>query len=469
MRVGISPRDAAWSLTAGIAGAAAFPPLGIWPLVLVSVVLFLFTLGRKPAGEARVIGLVYGLVFGLGTMYWFFGIFSIYAVTLVALMAGYFGLMATLIGMTSRQNILARALLTGCFAVAIEWLRGDAWYLRFPWYTAPHALAQSPAWIAACRWLGSYGLTFIVWTIAACAAFGKLRYALTFCLLPGFALLLPPIESPDRTALLVQIEESHRISSMLDSLPYQRVDLVVLPEYAYPDGIQRAIADSKGPVALARRFACPVIFGTVEGSYGERGFQNVAAVLDGDGQLVGTFPKQRPVPLMVDGLPGDRCPVFPLSVATLGIGLCYDFDAPAIAGSLSNSGATVLLAPTGDLMSWGGVQHVNHELLVRLRAVENDRWILRATTSGQSEAVDPHGYPSTECLGIDEVGTVTVRFGNRERRALGSKADWLGPVAAGLTLLWLAASLLGRKKGTAGRNEKRAEPSAAPDRGGRVV
>jgi apolipoprotein N-acyltransferase len=181
---------------------------------------------------------------------------------------------------------------------------------------------------------------------------------------------------------------------------------------------------------------CPVIFGTVEGSYGEPDFQNVAAVLDAQGNLVGTFPKQRPVPLMIDGRPGNRRPVFPFDFGTLGIGLCYDFDASAVAGSLTSSGATVLVAPTGDLMPWGRVQHVHHELLVRLRAVENDRWILRATTSGRSEAIDPHGMGSINYLDIGATGLVTVPFGSRSSFAPGSRLYFIGPVAAAASLLF---------------------------------
>jgi apolipoprotein N-acyltransferase len=435
MRLGISRQDAAWALTAAILGAAAFPPIGAWPLMPFSLILFLQTLAKKSSQEARGIGLFYGFLFGLGTMYWFFGIFGIYALSLVVLMAAYFGLLASLVGMTCSWPLLARCLAIGSFAVAVEWLRGDAWYLRFPWYTPPHALAQAPPLIAGCRWIGVYGLSFAVWCMAAATALGRPIYALAFLILPASFLLLPRIPEPDRTALLVQVEESHRVSGLLAGLPQRYVDLIVLPEYAFPDGIETGLNAERGPIAVAQKFNCPVVFGTVEGRYGEPRFQNVAAVVDENGCLLGTFPKQRPVPLMVDGLAGDRCPVFPVVDGTLGIGLCYDFDAPAVAGRLTASGATVLLAPTGDLVSWGRVQHLNHELLVRLRAVENDRWVLRPTTSGQTEAIDPHGFPSTESLGFGETGAVAVPFGYRDTFSLGSFAYWLGPIAAALTCL----------------------------------
>ncbi len=451
MRVGISTRDALWSLGSGLLGAAAFPPLGLWPLALISLFLFLRLIGCKNPSEARAIGLLYGFAFGLGTMYWLFGLFGVYALVLIVIMANYFVLLASLIAMTRDSPAAVRALAVTVFAIAVEWFRGDAWYLRFPWYTPAHALAQSPAWIACSHWIGTYGLSGLVWGIAAWAAFGKPYFALAYLLLPAGSFLLPAIEPPNLSAVLVQCEDTSKLEPLLSALPTKQVDLVVLPEYAYPFGIDTALKSKQGPVALAKRLDCPVIFGTVDGTYGAPNFQNVAAVLDGEGNLVGTFPKQRPVPLMVGGRPGDRRPVFPFSIGTLGIGLCYDFDAPAIAGSLTAAGATILVAPTGDLVPWGKVQHANHELLVRLRAVENDRWVLRATTSGRSEAVDPHGVPSSEHLDFGETGQIVVSFASSSRFALGGRLYLFGPLATGATIIFLlwSAWLMWRRRTTA--------------------
>jgi apolipoprotein N-acyltransferase len=146
-------------LAAGLLGAAAFAPLGIWPLILASLVLLLVLLGRRAPAEARQLGILYGLAFGGGTMYWLFGLFGLVAISFVGLMAAYFGLLANLIALVRDRPAWVRVALVALFAVAIDWLRGDAWYLRFPWYTAPHALAASPRWIAPAAWLGTYGLT----------------------------------------------------------------------------------------------------------------------------------------------------------------------------------------------------------------------------------------------------------------------------------------------------------------------
>jgi apolipoprotein N-acyltransferase len=443
LRVGVSFREGIGIVSAGLLGAAAFPPLGLWPLSLVSIWLFLRMLRDMTATEARSLGLLYGCVYGLGTMYWFFGIFGPYAISLIALMAGYFGLLSTLIGMSRGRPLLMRAGLIALFAVAVEWLRGDAWYLRFPWYTAPHALVASPAWIAPVRWIGTYGLSYLVWFLAAASALGRVHYALGFALIPTCSILLPAFAPPDRTALLIQAEEPFAIESLIADVQTAPIDLAVLPEYAFPYSLEAALVSKRGPATLARKLNCPVVFGTVEGSYGDPDFQNVAAVIGGDGNVWGTFPKQRPVPLMVDGKSGKRRPVFPLpdGEGTLGVAVCYDFDAPAIAASLVSQGATVLVAPTGDLMAWGRIQHVHHELLLRLRAVENDRWIVRATSSGRSEAIDPHGVPSSEQLDIGATGRLTVPYAHRSGVSLGGQAHVLGPVAGVLTVLVVVVDL----------------------------
>jgi apolipoprotein N-acyltransferase len=435
--LGVRPGQGALALAAGLLGAAAFWPLALWPLLLVSVAVFLRLLRDQDSQTARNIGLVYGLAFAGGTMYWMFGIFGALAVPLLALMAAYFGLLATLIALTRGQGVPARAALAALFAVAVEWLRGDAWYLRFPWYTPAHALAASPPWVAGARWLGTYGLDYVVWLVAAAGAFGRPVAWAGFLLLPACSLLLPPDGEPDRRALLLQTERAGGVEQIISKIAPEQVDLAVLPELAYTRPPEAALAGQNGPAALAYKTSSPVVFGAVEGTYGVMPFSNVAAVIAADGRLLGTFPKQRPVPLMVDGTPGDRRPVFPVDEGVLGVAICYDFDAPAVAGSLVAAGATVLVAPTMDAMVWGRAEHEHHALLFRLRAVENDRWLVRASTSGRTEVISPRGVPSKEGIEVGAAGSVVLPFAHRDSWALGGRLAFLGPVAGAATVLFV--------------------------------
>ena len=448
LRVGVTLKEGIGALVAGLLGAAAFPPLGLWPLSLVSIALLVHLLRDLDQNQARPVGLIYGLVYGSGTMYWLFspGLFGLMAIPLVALMAGYFGLFATLFGLTRHRPPLLRAALVALFAVAVEWLRGDAWYLRFPWYTVPHALAAMPAWVASVRWLGTYGLTYLIWLIAAWGALGGARYWLGFLVLPACSWLLPPFEPPDHKAIMIQVEKQEQVESLMVAVPTCDVDLAVLPEYAFTMSLDQTMRFKNGPAAFARRLKCPVIFGTtVDGNYGEPGFQNVAAVIDSFGEVLDTFPKQRPVPLMLDGRPGNRRPVFPLEQGTLGVAICFDFDNPDIAADLVAKGATVLVAPTGDLMTWCAMQHEHHGLLARLRALETDRWLLRATSSGRTEVIDPHGIPSREGIAVGETGYLVLGYGHRHGITWGGRAAVLGPMSAGLTVVALIV-LLGRAR-----------------------
>ena len=98
----------------------------------------------------------------------------------------------------------------------------------------------------------------------------------------------------------------------------------------------------------------------------------------------------------------------------LGVAICYDFDAPAITGELVRSGATVRARPTMDqIEEWSKAQHDHHALLFRLRAVENDRWLVRASSSGDFEAISPSGQPSQEGVEVGEVGHVVITFAHR--------------------------------------------------------
>jgi apolipoprotein N-acyltransferase len=454
--LGVTPRQGLLALAAGLLGAAAFWPLTFWPLILVSIAVFLRLLRDQDGRTARNLGLVYGAAFAAGTMHWMFRIFGGLAIPLLALMAAYFGLLATLVAQTRGLPVATRAALTALFAVAVEWLRGDAWYLRFPWYAPPHALAAAPPMVSGVRWLGVYGLSYVIWFIAAAGALGRPPVWVAFLLLPAGWLLLPSDGEPDRRVLLLQTETAS-VEQLTPDVPPRQVDLVVLPELAYTSSPETALASANGPRTLVRKTRAPVVFGAVEGAYGTKTFSNVAAVIGPDGQLLGTFPKQRPVPLMTDGTPGERRPVFPVDQGVLGVAVCYDFDAPAVSGDLVRSGATVLVAPTYDALSWGRVQHEHHALLFRLRAIENDRWLVRAASSGRSEVISPRGVASSEGIEVGEVGQVVLPFAHRDSWTLGGRLWFLGPAAAAGTVLFLLWRGLVRW-----RARKRQETTPAP-------
>ena len=104
LSLGVTLRQGLLALAAGLLGAAAFWPLSLWPLMFVSIALFLRLLRDQDTQTARNIGLVYGLAFATGTMHWMFFIFGVLAVPLVAVVTAYFGLLGNLVALTRRGN-----------------------------------------------------------------------------------------------------------------------------------------------------------------------------------------------------------------------------------------------------------------------------------------------------------------------------------------------------------------------------
>ncbi len=117
--LGVAPRQGVLALVAGLLGAGAFWPLPLWPLMLLSVALWLRLLRDQDVQTARNLGLVYGVAFAAGTMHWMFLVFGVMAVPLLAIMAAYFGLLAMLFALTRGLNVAARVCLVAVFAVGV--------------------------------------------------------------------------------------------------------------------------------------------------------------------------------------------------------------------------------------------------------------------------------------------------------------------------------------------------------------
>jgi apolipoprotein N-acyltransferase len=75
----------------------------------------------------------------------------------------------------------------------------------------------------------------------------------------------------------------------------------------------------------------------------------------------------------------------------LGIFICYESVFPGEVREFANQGAQVFVNISND--GWYGdsgayAQHLNQ---TRMRAIENDRWILSATNTGVTASIDPYG------------------------------------------------------------------------------
>ncbi|MBP7867802.1 MAG: apolipoprotein N-acyltransferase [Acidobacteria bacterium] len=246
-------------------------------------------------------------------------------------------------------------------------------------------------------------------------------------------------------AVLVQSEAcSIRIAAEIHRRMPEGTRLAVWPEYAtfeYADPGTPAFTELSRLAAASR---CTLVAGCKESIPGEPepAFFNAALVFGPDGRRLGAYHKANPVPFFRDGTPGTRFPAFPTEAGRIGIAICYDADFPSVSRTLVRNGAEILVVPTFDAGWWTARQHDQHAALAALRAVENGRWMLRATSSGVSQILDPCGRDHGRIHNF-EAGLVFGLVEPRRDRTPYGRIGWMiGPgsllLALGIvgTLVW---------------------------------
>jgi apolipoprotein N-acyltransferase len=103
--------------------------------------------------------------------------------------------------------------------------------------------------------------------------------------------------------------------------------------------------------------------------------------------------------------------------------ICYESAFPDLVRQFTKSGAEVLMNLSNDGYFGASAAREQHLSLVRMRAAENARWILRATNDGISAVVDPAGRVTDRMEPYKELAatmkynfarglTLYVRFGD---------------------------------------------------------
>jgi apolipoprotein N-acyltransferase len=164
---------------------------------------------------------------------------------------------------------------------------------------------------------------------------------------------------------------------------------------------------------LAQAANAPAIVANIgidDGSGAMRKLYNSADFITPDGSIAGRYDKMHLVPfgeytpykrlfffagnlLQNVGLlePGTNRIVFATGGHSYGTFICYESIFGDEVRQFENLGADVLVNVSDD--GWYGDSSAawEHLNMVRMRAIENHRWILRATNTGVTAAIDPHG------------------------------------------------------------------------------
>jgi len=189
-------------------------------------------------------------------------------------------------------------------------------------------------------------------------------------------------------------------------------DLVVWPEAPALSFMEADPRFQQGIASLANAEQSPVIVGGIgsDNLQGQQFDYNSAMVFAPDGQPVGRYDKIHLVPFG-EYIPfqqyltfahkltgkvssfsrGTQRSTFRLNGHRYGVFICYEAVFADEVRHFAQLGAEVLVNISDD--AWYGDtsapwQHLN---MVRMRAIENRRWLIRATNNGVTAAIDPYG------------------------------------------------------------------------------
>jgi apolipoprotein N-acyltransferase len=118
--------------------------------------------------------------------------------------------------------------------------------------------------------------------------------------------------------------------------------------------------------------------------------------------------------------PGVAVAPIPTRAGPAGVLLCNEAMLPEVAGERVAAGAAYLANPTND--SWiSDAKYTEQQFdIARMRAIEQRRWLVRASTSGPSAVIDPWGRVAARAKPLERA-TISARIWPRSERTVYSR------------------------------------------------
>jgi apolipoprotein N-acyltransferase len=169
----IKKTDLLLSLISGILIVLSFPPFDYYPLAWIALVPLLLSIWEKNAKMSFLLGMLTGLVYFLGTIYWvfhsmyFYGYISapLSALILILLclyLAVYTGVFSLLCSYILKNTRLPALFIIPVLWVTLEFFRTHAPILGFPWSSLGYTQYKFLFLIQVSDITGIYGISFLV-------------------------------------------------------------------------------------------------------------------------------------------------------------------------------------------------------------------------------------------------------------------------------------------------------------------
>ena len=462
-----------WALLAAVAGGlaltAAFPPAGVWPLAPLGPALLVVALQGRSLRASVLAGLLFGLALFVPLLSWLINVAWYAWAALAVAEAVIFALLCA--GQRVLLSLRAWPVAVAGWWVAAEALRGR-WPYAFPW----GRLAMSQAGTPAAPWAAVGGaplLTLLLALTGSTLAWLVLRRrpipALAFAGALGLTLagaLLPvdpvPPGTPTATVAAVQgdvphardlpsllrattVTENHAaatewLAAQVKAGRKPAPNLVIWPENA-TDLDPRSYPPVYGTIAAAvHAIGRPVLVGEVLQNP-QRNVGQLWTPAHGPGPL---YAKRQLVPFgeyipfrgllshvtsLValqphDFTAGRRPVIFHVGQIRLGDVICYEVGFDGLVSSEIKAGANLLTVQTNDAtfeVDGQRGESLQQLAMARIRAVEADRAVVVASTTGVSAIIAPDG-------------TLVAHTGTWQRAVLESRVPLLNTTTLAIRL-----------------------------------
>ncbi len=484
-----------------------------WPLPLAAIALLAWAVQQATPRQAALLGWAFGTAWLGAATWWLFismhrygGLPAPLAVAAVALLSAalsvYLGAAMAWVAHRRSGRPLADASRFAAGWLAAELARGVL-FTGFPWAASGYTQVDGPLAVLA-PWLGVYGIGALLAWVGALLVSGLWQgpaarwrpaaLALAVLALPaawGIVLGPPEFTRPGRSVnvalLQTNVAQDEKFAAermpatlawVAQTLTSAQADLVVTPETAVPllpdqlqdlvpgywDGLRQHFSRPGGPAALV---------GVPLGNF-EAGYTNSVVGLSADTAAPGSgyrYDKTHLVPFgefiptgfrwftELMNIPlGDfnrgplNPPSFVVGGARVAPNICYeDLFGEELARRFADAATAPTVLANISNIGWFGdtiaiPQHLN---ISRLRSLELQRPMLRATNTGATAVIDHRGVVQA-ALPPFTVGVLNATVQGRE--GLTPFARWAA--AAGLWPLWALAALglaWPRRQGAAGK------------------
>jgi len=508
------PTRAAVAALFGVVGTLAFPPVGWWPLAILSVAGFTVLVRGSRARDGAWIGLAFGAGLFLPMLHWtstYVG--AIPWLILVFSQTWYLALLGAVMPRLLRSRLAP--MLASSAWVAEEAVRGRFPFGGFPWGRWGFSQATSPL-----RWFAALGgaplVTFVVamsgvllaWAVTGPGLRWRVAGPLGAVALVGCGLILAvPLDPsggqvttiaaiqgsvPDRglefNARRRQVLDNHvaqtlALAADIDAGRVSRPSLVLWPENASdidptdnPDAaaqIQKATDAVGVPILVGALLDGPGDHVTNAGIV----WMPSSAAAPGPGER---YVKRHPVPFgeyiplrsvaraitskvnlvardMVAGHGNGLLTQTPYPVGDV---ICFEVAYDSLVRSSVQAGAKLLVIQTNNATFGHSSETYQQLAMTRLRAVEHGRTVVQVATSGKSAIIGPDGSVLQESgpLFTPDVMLQTVRLRSATTLATraGASIEWT--IVALAVLGFAAGSWPPKWRGRTRRSATQTEP-----------